>query len=395
MMCCEFTNPSSFVLVLDTKTGGGERQVKIPKNHKNCHPLEIFSLKKDEWKSFSSSDQVFSMEGKKLKWNFNKTSSLTTWSNKILRVNFQCTTTPNNSKNVCIIVKIKPEIPVATTRGPFMKSSSPKVATIVNSKNTVLMPRTKPKAKTNATYTTIQASTKSSSTATLFSVTVTSTPETETGNKTDKTPRRLSTSHLPVTNGKETSEGTQIQKPSGDRKMQKKESSNALPIVGGSVAALLTLICSILGIICFRRRSSFKKHPSIVEINGKQAGEKDNVSVANLHKNPTFDDDNGVYQEPDLIVNSASSACKLYEPADKHEYDYAKVEQRYEQPEQFEYDYVDSSGIAKPFKNGVHFSKSENTLPNVEKVNETKEDGEVVYNTIEPDDLEPVYHTLE
>lgn len=91
------------------------------------------------------------------------------------------------------------------------------------------------------------------------------------------------------------------------------------------------------------------------------------------------------------MVNSASSACKLYEPADKHEYDYAKVEQ----PEQFEYDYVDSSGIAKPFKNGVHFSKSENTLPNVEKVNETKEDGEVVYNTIEPDDLEPVYHTLE
>lgn len=67
MMCCEFTNPSSFVLVLDTKTGSGERQVKIPENHKNCHPLEIFSLKNDEWKSFSSSDQVFSMEGKKLK----------------------------------------------------------------------------------------------------------------------------------------------------------------------------------------------------------------------------------------------------------------------------------------------------------------------------------------
>lgn len=116
------------------------------------------------------------------------------------------------------------------------------------------MPRTKPEAKTNATYTTIKASTKSSNTATIFSVTVTSAPETETGNKTDKTPRRFSTSHLPVTNGKETSEGTQIQKPSGDRKMQRKESSNAPPIVGGSVAALLTLICFILGIICFRRR---------------------------------------------------------------------------------------------------------------------------------------------
>ena len=113
--------------------------------------------------------------------------------------------------------------------------------------------------------------------------------------------------------------------------------------------------------------------------------------------------DGEIYQEPD--ESEASRACDLYEPADDHEYDYAKVEQNKKlptEPNEIEYDYAKNDDI-KPALKQLPVKSNNYVDQNIKRAStsisdekETEIDSETgpVYQTL-VDETQPVYQTLE